>query len=428
VNRTIHAPPFVNYSCQTCGWCCRQYDITFSKADQERLSKIDWGKLEPALAGKEWYAPLNERRNPDKFRLRYTPEGACIFLNEKNLCRMHTHVGELGKTFGCSVYPFTFAATPSGVYVGMRFSCQAVAHGLGEPVVRRRDLMQKQLDLCERSGHLPVYPDVVRLNARTLLAWSDYMALEEALLRVVLRDDLPLSRRLFLAHKFLEVLGQAKLENVRGEKFRQLVAILEAGLMGEAATEPLPGPPGWLPRMMYRQFHFLFQRRQGGSYRELSLPGRLGVRLKNFWIGVQFAFNMGSPQLPALPGRTPLRRIARMERQPLGPAEELAISRFLAAKIYGKQHFGKLFYGYTLSHGLGFWMLAAGAVMWYARAHAVARGAEQPDGSDVLEAIRYVDYCYGYSSAPALPIERLRVAILSREDIAVRLALNEFAQ
>lgn len=428
MNRTLHVPPFVNYSCQTCGWCCRQYDIAFSKADKERLSKHDWGKLVPELAGREWCAPLNERRNSDKFRLRYTPEGACVFLGPDNLCRMHAHVGETGKTLGCCVYPFTFATTPSGIYAGLRFSCRAVAYGLGEPVARHTQPIREKLRLCEEADRLPVYPDVVRFDGRSVLAWSDYLALEEALLHITLRDDLPLSRRLLLVHKIMQILRQAKLDNVRGEKFRQLISILEGGLLNEAASDPLPGSSGWLHRMMYRQFHFLFQRRQGGAYRELSLAGRMGVRLENFATGVRFALNAGAAQLAGFAGKAPLRRVARMERQPLGQAEEQAISRFLAAKIFGRQHFGNLFYGYNLLHGMSFWILAAGSVMWYARARAVARGAERPDTEDVIEAIRFVDYCYGYSPAPALPIERMRTAILAREDTAICLALNEFAR
>src|SRR5512144_783579 len=95
----LHIPPFVNYTCQMCGWCCRQYDITLSDKDYTRLSLNDWGKLEPALAGKEWAASLNERGTPDTHRLRYTPEGACVFLQDGK-CLMHSHVGELGKALG----------------------------------------------------------------------------------------------------------------------------------------------------------------------------------------------------------------------------------------------------------------------------------------------------------------------------------------
>ena len=236
----LHAPEFVNYACQLCGWCCHQYDISFSRADFERLSKLDWGRLEPALAGKEWAAPLRDSGNPDPYRLRYAADGACVFL-DGNKCRMHKHVGEFGKTLGCSAYPFTFAATPSGVYVGCRFSCKAMAYGLGEPLARRMDCLQKQLALCAEAGRVPRYGDEVAWDGRRTLPWADYLALEEALIRVFLRDDLPLARRLFLAHKFVDVLHQAKLDRVRGPKFREFIGILETGLLLEAETEPLPG-------------------------------------------------------------------------------------------------------------------------------------------------------------------------------------------
>ena len=117
---SLHIPPFVNYACQLCGWCCRQYEINFSQADYERLSRYDWGKLEPALAGKEWCSPIPGGKRSGTHRLRFTNEPACIFLSPDNLCRMHEHVGESGKTLGCCVYPFSFAATPDGIYVGCR--------------------------------------------------------------------------------------------------------------------------------------------------------------------------------------------------------------------------------------------------------------------------------------------------------------------
>ena len=427
MNETLHLPPFVNYDCQLCGWCCHQYDITFSKADHERLSKYDWGKLEPSLAGKEWCAPLSDSATPDKFHLRYAEDGSCVFLGPDNKCLMHKHVGELGKTMACGAYPFTFAGTPTGVYVGMRFSCKAVACGLGEPVVRRTESVRRQLALCREAGQVPQYSDTVPFEGGVNLAWSDYLLLEEALIRIYLRDDLPMARRLFMAHKLVDILRQARLDRVRGRKFAELLGILETGLVHEAESDPLPGPVGGIRNVMYRQFLFLFQRRQGGSYRELGFFGKLGVRLQTFWTGVLFALGAGTAQLPALSGPVPLGKIASIPLPELGPAGELAVSRFLAAKLHGKQHFGKLFFNYSLIQGLTFLTLSAGAVMWYARAHALARGAQKADVPDVLEAIRYVDFCYGYSSAAALILERMRVRILSRDDAAIRLALAQYA-
>jgi len=457
LNESLHAPGFVNYACQLCGWCCHQYDISFSKADFERLSKLDWGRLEPALAGKEWAAPLREFGNPDSYRLRYAADGACVFL-DGNQCRMHKHVGEFGKTLGCSAYPFTFAETPSGVYTGCRFSCKAMAYGLGEPLARRMDCLQKQLALCVEAGRVPRYGNNVVWDGRRTLPWTDYLALEEALIRVLLRDDLPLPRRLFLMHKFMEVIHEAKLDRVRGPKFREFIGILENGLLLEAEAEPLPGDGNWLSRMMFRQFCFLFQRRQGGSYREMNLLGKAGARLRTFWTGVQFTFGAGAPLLAAMPGPAPLAEVAAAAGKggTLGVEAETAISRFLAAKLYGKQHFGKLFFNYPLRPGLEVLLLTAGAVMWYARARTAARRSSQPADSptpaeaaelrragaaelrragdsettleDVLEAIRYVDFCYGFSAAPALSIERLRIRALSHGDTAIRLVLAQYAK
>jgi Fe-S-cluster containining protein len=421
----MHIPPFINYTCQTCGWCCHQYDITFSQADYDRLGHCDWGKLEPSLAGREWAAPLRDRRTPDRYRLRYAKDGACVFLKD-NLCLMHKHVGELGKTLGCCVYPFTFASTPTGIYVGCRFSCRAVAFGIGEPIVRIEKSLRQQLDLCERAGHVPRYDKTVRFSGRTMLPWKDYLELEQVLLRVFLRDDLPLVRRLYLAHKFLEILRQARLERVRGQRFRELVVILEAGLLHEAESEPLPEGIGALWRVMFRQFCFLFQRRQGGSYRELGFLGKLGVRLRTFRTGIQFARGHGKVMLPAIDAAVDLDALRDVEVGRLNQAQEQAISRFLAGKIYGKQHFGKLFFNYSLRRGLEFLLLSAGAVLWYARVLALARGEKQVNNDDVVEAIRYVDFCYGYSTAPALIMERLRVQLLSQDDRAIRLVLAQY--
>jgi Fe-S-cluster containining protein len=420
---SLHAPEFVNYACQLCGWCCRQYDISFSRADFERLSKFDWASLEPALAGKEWAQPLRDLASPDEYRLRFH-DGACVFLGGDR-CLMHKHVGEMGKTLGCSVFPFTFAATPSGVYVGCRFSCKSLAYGLGEPLARRMGCIQKQLALCAAAGRVPRYDDQVVWDGRRKLPWADYLALEEVLIRVFLRDDLPLPRRLFLAQKFVDILDQAKLDRVSGPKFRELMEILETGLLQEAQIEPFPGKPKGISRLMFRQFLFLFQRRQGGAYREMSFSARLRARLRTFWTGIQFVFNFGAPELAGIPGRVPLKKVAAAPPPPLDGEAEIALSRFLAAKLYGKQHFGKLFFNYPLRSGLEFFLLSAGAVLWYARAEAVARGEPQAKLEDVLEAIRCVDFCYGYSAAPAASVERLRVRLLSHGDAAIRLILAQ---
>ena len=73
-----------------------------------------------------------------------------------------------------------------------------------------------------------------------------------------------------------------------------------------------------------------------------------------------------------------------------------------------------------------FLLLSAGAVMWYARARSLASGRSVTDYEDIVEAIRYVDYCYGSSPVPGLILERTRTRVLGMEDHALRITLAQF--
>lgn len=422
----LHVPAFVNYDCRMCGWCCRQYELVFSAEEHAGLARRDWGALASLPAGKAWCSPVKGRGSGGSYRLRYGPAGGCIFLSPGNKCLMHAHVGELGKIIACGVFPFTFLATPTGVYVGCRFGCPAVAGGLGRPLTDRQDSLRKQLGLVREAGALPRGDEAVVFSGKRTLSWQDYLCLEGALLRLLLREDVPLVRRVFAVHKFVDTLSVMKPGRVRGPQFKELVELLEQGLLGEALGETLPGKADGLRRALFRQHCFVFQRRHGGSYHELGASAKLRVRLGNFWRSMQFAFGVGSPSLPEFPGRFSVAGVAGVKVHAFGPEDDLAVSRYLAAKVFGKQYFGRLFFGYSLRQGLVFLLLSAGAVMWYARAHALVFGRTTTKHEDIIEAIRYVDYCYGSSPVPGLFFQRLCTRIMGFDDSYARAALAQF--
>jgi len=287
-------------------------------------------------------------------------------------------------------------------------------------------MLSRQLELCEKGGHVPRCGEELSFDGKRTVPWRDYLAIEETLIRVLLRDDLPFARRMLLFAKFIEILRDIRIEAMRGKRFRELLGILETGLFNEAQADPFPPPPGALWRCMFRQFCFQFQRRQGGAYRELSAWGKFRERLRQFWTGVQFVAGRGTPSLPAFPDPLPLGRMDEMRVRDLDEGAEMALSRFMAAKLFGKQYFGKFFFNYSLMDGLNFLLLVGGSVMWFARARALARGAARFEREDVIEAVRYVDFCYGYSRAPDLLTARISVRTLSRGDLAARLALSQF--
>ena len=179
---------------------------------------------------------------------------------------------------------------------------------------------------------------------------------------------------------------------------------------------------------MFRQFCGLLQQRLDLTYRDLSPAGKLKARLGRFRRGLEFSFNSGVPTLPVFPEKVSLSDVNRAVMRPLNRDEALSLSRFVAAKLFGKQYFGASFFNYSWLDGINFLILITGAVMWYARALALARGAAELGDEDVIEAIRYVDLSYGSSRAPAQMFERLRVALLSSSDTAVRLAIAQYGR
>ena len=424
----LHIPAFLNYACERCGWCCRQAGIPISEAEQRRIAATPWAEVEPELAEQElWRLPgRGGGSNDAPLQLGYTPGHGCVFLTDEGLCRIHSHVSESAKPLRCRVFPFSFADTPSGVYVGARFSCPAVAFGRGRPLVHEQGLLQRQLRSVRRAIGLPRFDEEVTVRGGQTIPWEDYIELEAALTRVLFRDELPLKRRLLAFHEFTSLLGEAQFEKVRGERFKEFVALLEEGLLLEAQGKDSPSRPGPLHRMLFRLFNLQFQQRgedlAGGGRVSRGIRGRVRMTKR----AAQLMAGRGTIRLDDFPGPFQLGELAGVRLHDFAPEDENALSRFMAAKLFGKQVFGRMFFGYSLLDGLRFLMLAAGSALWHARAHALARGARETEYADIVEGIRYVDYCYAWSAVPGRSGRRRLLRLLSGGAMPARVTTSQF--
>ena len=421
----LHIPPFLNYSCQACGRCCRDYEIAFSEEDFRRISGPDWGAIFPALADQELFARSRGRGQAGPHRFRLKADRTCVFLDESGTCLMHRHLGERKKALACVMFPFTFAHTPSGVYVGLRFNCRAVAEGVGERLDRRRRDLEHLLKRCRREGHAAHYGERVQFDAHQEIGWDQYLAIERELINVVLRPDMELPRRLLLAWQFLAVLREAKLGQLGDDQFDEFLRIVLEGVTGTAAEQTIERPKlRWPERSAFSQMLFLFHRRTAASFLDMSRLGRLATRFRSFCTGLKFSRRRGTVQLHDFPRPTRLGEVDGVECPCLDVDGAAMIERYLAAKLFGKQIFGKLFYDYHFLAGFAFLMVAYAGVLWYARAAALARGVERVGTEDVARGIEYVDYGYGYSAAAASRPARVRIWTLGQRDGACRLALH----
>jgi lysine-N-methylase len=121
----IPAIPDQRWSCHTCGECCRRLVGHLFEHERQRLDQQGWadelGIAPYVRAGRNWV--LNKR-----------PDGACVFLDEKNLCRIHAKFGESAKPLACRVFPFSLRPAEGGWQASLRFDCPSVTSSRGEPI------------------------------------------------------------------------------------------------------------------------------------------------------------------------------------------------------------------------------------------------------------------------------------------------------
>lgn len=124
----------VRYTCKRCGDCCRTLPVPLTPQDVARLDAHDWTATSLGLRGAVVHTAQAPRGvwGPHTAR---TPDGACVFLAEGNVCEVERTLGRDAKPLACRRYPFAYAPGSEGklAFVGAEFTCSAVAANSGKP-------------------------------------------------------------------------------------------------------------------------------------------------------------------------------------------------------------------------------------------------------------------------------------------------------
>jgi Fe-S-cluster containining protein len=180
--------PDLRYSCMMCSACCRRdWDIKVEDGIRAGLVSADWGGSPPN--GGRFFAKSKRGET-----ILARKGGDCIFLDGKK-CSVHSGFGAARKPATCRIYPYMFADTPDGTYVGLSFACPAVLAGSGEPV-SSDPLLEELAGLARAAGRILVAHPT--LGGREL-GWDDYLLLESRALEA-LSLKTPLWRRLMAIH------------------------------------------------------------------------------------------------------------------------------------------------------------------------------------------------------------------------------------
>lgn len=401
----LQLPTLQNWSCHSCGGCCRQHEIEITEEERQRIISQGWTTADVpqpeviVTSGPPW-----QRRH----RLAHQPDGACVFLDEKGLCRIHAKFGEPAKPLACRIYPFAFHPAGKAITVSLRFSCPSVVANRGASIESHKAELRDIQSQVVPAGTERLPPP--RLNATQQLDWPDTLQVVELLEAVFEADDVPFAVRLLRALHVMALLDRAQFDKIRGERLTELLQIL-----GDDAVSEVPhdvaqlSPPGRTARMHFRLLAFQYARKDTFAKEQ---TGWL-YRWKMFKASLRFTH--GRTTIPPL--QAPFQDVpfAALE-EPFGVPQECeeVWTRYFLVKLQGLHFCGAAYYDVPVVEGFQSLALVFPVVMWLARWLAVSAGRKSLSPDDVARALAIADHHHGYSPAFGLSTFRARVRQLAQ--------------
>ena len=216
------------YSCHGCGNCCRDFTVQLRPNDLETLRAQKW----------------NERLGEEvtvEFRgatyLKQRADGACVFLMDDGLCRVHKEFGFAQKPIACQLFPFVLVPDDRRTAVGISFACQSVRENKGAELrthLAEIDRMSRVIPHTRIATYSAMLGDALAAKE------GELDALAQVLDAYLSRDSVVMRDRFDGLAWLAASLGRAKLADVRATRFRELVTMLASALPDELEYLPLP--------------------------------------------------------------------------------------------------------------------------------------------------------------------------------------------
>jgi lysine-N-methylase len=354
--------------------------------------------------------PWDRRR-----RLAQRADGACVFLDERGLCRIHAKFGEAAKPLACRIYPFAFHPAGRQVVVGLRYSCPSAVANRGKPVVQRAAELREIADLVVPAGVERLPPPRVSPGQR--VEWSDFLAFVHALERLLAEPDASIAVKWCRATTWIDLVSQARFEKIRGARLDEFLALVSEAARAEWPQRTIAElPPGDAPPpLAVQQFRLaaaFYARKDTEADRAQGWRSRWRL-LRAAW-----KFARGTGATPVLRDDLPPVPFDALER-PFGawPSEvEEILTRYFQVKVHGLHFCGPAFYGFDFVQGARSLALVLPVVAYLARWFAAAEGRASLSTEDVSRALAVADHNHGYSESLGGWNARRRLQLLAGLD------------
>lgn len=404
--------PNQRWSCHSCGDCCRVLVGHLFDQDRERIDRQGWDsnldRPPYVRIGRNWV--LNKR-----------PDGACVFLDENNLCRIHSRFGEAAKPFACRIFPFSIRPVSGGWRASFRFDCPSAAGSKGKPIAQYGTWLKELAQKLDHPGR--TREDTADLQPGVAGNAEETEALVEKFCRWLQNSNVPVWIRIAGAARVTATLDSATLSQVRGQRFAELLHLLLSAAEGEALDpfeQPTARQRGLLRQLILAHVeHVSVEEAAGGPWR----------RCMKRWEQLRRARRMlrgrgRVPELPGFPAATTITFDDVELRENPGPnatdIEDLVI-RYAIARLQGRTCFGEGFYGWPATTGLGALWLIPAAAGWLARLRGLSENRRYVRFDDFAAALGALDRAATRLPAPGTWAERIRIGYLMKADGIARL-------
>jgi hypothetical protein len=240
------------------------------------------------------------------------------------------------------------------------------------------------------------------------LSVKEFEAVTAAFEQCLQERSLPLRSRLRAGCHLIGLLSVVRPQNVRDQRFVELMQLLTVSAVEEAASaESAPVAPLRTLRL-FRQWLFLHAISDDPNQLNKGPFKKFKSSLIRYRQARQFA--RGSGPIPLVNRDWPttdFETVARIER---GADDALeSVCRIMRVKLEAHSFAGPAYYHYDLISGLTALCLLPSVIGWFARLAAVSSGRSTMTPEDVLNGVRQAHHTFGISPVFSRFSERLRL-------------------
>jgi len=404
----LQLPTIQNWSCHSCGGCCKQHLIEVTEEERQRIIKQNWTEEDGIPDDQPTMVKMSRLPWKNVYRLGHQPDGSCVFLDEKGLCRIHAKFGESAKPWPCRIYPFAFHPAGKRITVSLRYSCPSVVSNLGNEVSKQGKALKEMTRAVVPEGVDKLPPPTV--SARGTVDWPDFQQFIGALDTTFAAPSSPFIVKLLRALYWVAVLENAHFAVVKGNRLTELLNLITEAATSDISKDSIQvEEPSRAGRLQFRMLVAQYARKDT----LVDLDSGISGRIKLLKAALRFA--NGSGKIPPLQNAFKEIDFATLEK-PFGGLTEEAdeiFSRYFRVKIQGIHFCGRAYFDLPFVEGFRSLALIYPSIMWLARWLAASDDREQLTTDDITQAITIADHYHAYSPAFGKGSFRRRVKLLS---------------